>query len=138
MPNKFKGTFEVEIEGEHYELRPTFDAMAELTTLSNRSERELFESLRCGDYTVSMITNIIYCGIMGEHWASNRQSPKIDRRVLGQLLMMKGVTSFVPVALQFLMFAVVPYKTAADAIEKSLSEADATEEEADPQKKTVE
>jgi hypothetical protein len=134
MPNKFKGSFDIEIEGKDYQLRPTFDAMAELTTLTNKSEREIFEMLRSGEYTLSIVTDVIYCGIMGEYWASNRQAPKIDRRVLGQLVMMEGVTSFVPKALQFMMFAIVPYKTAAEAIEKTMDEA----EEAEPEKKTVE
>lgn len=137
MPNKFKGTFEIEIDGEEYTLRPSFDAMEELVTLTNMSERQIYEAIQNGTYTTSMITSVIYSGIMGEHNASNKQSKMINRRVLGQFILMDGVTNYVTAALQFIMFAIVPYKTAAEAIERAKAEVE-EDEEGDPQKKTVE
>lgn len=137
MPNKFKGTFEVEIEGKVYTMRPTFDAMEELCTLSGRSEREIFEAIQDEKYTVKMITDVIYCGIMGEHWASNRTSPKIDRRVLGQLIMMEGATRFVTTAMQLILFAIVPYEKAREAVDR-MNGFSGEEEDPVPEKKTVE
>lgn len=139
MPNKFKGTFEIEIEGKEYTLRPSFDAMVTLVTNAGKSEREIFEAIREEKYTIDMIVNIIHAGIMGEYYASNQKSGKIDKRVLGQLIMMEGVTKFVPVAIQFLMFAIVPYQEAKEAVENMYKgDEGENEDDPEPEKKTVE
>jgi hypothetical protein len=133
---RFKGTFEVRIENKDYTLRPTFDAMETLCTESGKSERELFEAIQDEKYTVKMIVDIIHAGMMGEYWASNRKSAKLDRRVLGQLIMTQGVTEFVPVCIQFLMFAIVPYDQAKKAVDRMNGLEDEAEDP-EPQKKTV-
>jgi len=137
MGQRFKGTFEVKIGDKEYTLRPTFDAMECLVTESGKSEREIFECIQEEKYTVKMITDVLYAGIMGEHWASNLQAPKLDRRVLGQLVMMEGVTKYVPLAIQFIMFAIVPYETAKSAVER-MDGMSGEEEDPVPEKKTVE
>lgn len=135
MANRFKGTFEVEIGGKEYTMRPTFDALEELCTLSGTSERQLFEAIQEERYTVKMITDIIYCGIIGEHYASNRKSRKLERRVLGQLIMEEGVTKYVAVAMQFLLFAIAPYEKAKEAVDRMNGFDDEPEE---VEKKTAE
>ena len=133
---RFKGTFEVRIENKDYTLRPTFDAMETLCTESGKSERELFEAIQDEKYTVKMIVDIIHAGMMGEYWATNRKAAKLDRRVLGQLMMNQGVTKFVSVAIQFLMFAMVPHDAAVKAVDRMNGFEDEAEDP-EPQKKTV-
>ena len=108
--------------------------METLCTESGKSERELFEAIQDEKYTVKMIVDIIHAGMMGEYWASNRKAAKLDRRVLGQLMMNQGVTEFVPVCIQFLMFAIVPYDKAKEAVDNMNGFED---EDPEPQKKTV-
>lgn len=128
MSNQFTGVFSVEIDGKEYELAPTFDAMECFVSNAGMSEREAFEKITDGKYSASLIVSVIHAGIMGAHWRSNRVSPSIDRRVLGELVMRDGITNFVAIAVKFLTFAIVPYSRAA----KQFEEGEGDEEEKKP------
>ena len=67
MGNKWKGTFEVSIDGEEYTLRPTFDAMETFVQQTGVSEREAFDLIEAGKYNSGMIVSAIHAGIIGEH-----------------------------------------------------------------------
>lgn len=125
MGNPFTGVFTAEIDGDSYELAPTFDAMECFIESAGMSEREAFERLAAGKYSSSLIVSAIHAGIMGAHWRSNRKTPSIERRVLGELVMRTGITKFVPIAQKFLLFAIVPYEEAAKAAIESGSEDEA-------------
>ena len=122
--NKFTGVFTVKIDGKDYELAPTFDAMECFVDNAGMSEREAFEKITDGKYSASLIVSAIHAGIMGAHWRSNRVSPSIDRRVLGELVMRDGIINFVAIATQFLTFAIVPYSRAAKPFEEGESNED--------------
>lgn len=118
MHNRFKGTLDVTIDGEVYTMRPTFDAMECFTNEAKMSEREAFDKIANNTFSSALIVNAIYAGIMGEHWASNRASKSIERRVLGELMMREGVAKFSVDAYNFLLFAMVPAETAIKTLQK--------------------
>ena len=127
--NQFTGVFSVKIDGKDYELAPTFDAMECFVDSAGMSEREAFEKITEGKYSSSLIVSVIHAGVMGAHWRSNTVTPKIERRVLGELIMRDGVTDFVEIAVKFLMFAIVPYSRAAkqfEEVEKDVDEKKST------------
>ena len=142
MENTFQGTFDVTVNNVQYTLRPTFHAMQCLVDKFKMSEREIFSKITDGKYSASMIVNVIYAGILGQHQAtsSTNKLPYIDS--LGEWMMMEGITNYVTIAQQFLLFALVPRDTAIESINetiraenrKKMKEADLEE----PQKKTAE
>jgi hypothetical protein len=139
MPNKFNGTFDVFLDGKDYTLRPTFEAMAELRTLTGRSERQLSASFADGTYSLVDVTHVIYAGILGEHRATG-EGRRPSLKIIGELVMREGSDKFVGVAMQFVMFGVLPYKEAVAVLDRmnnpESDKADDVEEEVEDEKKT--
>ena len=126
MANKWKGTFDVELGGVTYQLRPSFDAMVEFEDKTGMSVGEA-QALMAqeGHLSFKIIAAAIWAGILGECIATNREGDVVPYRVVGQKIKIDGLQNFAFLATKFLTYSIIPE----DTINKIEEELDIKEDE---------
>jgi len=127
MGNKWKGTFEVEILGETYTLRPSFDAMCEFEEKTGFAVPEAHKMMGDGKTSFKIVAAAVWAGIKGESYA--RQDSKMcpSFSVIGEKMRREGIQNCAVYAMQFLSYGLIPE----DAL-KEMSEAEESEKKPKP------
>jgi len=107
--NPYKGTFDAEIAGETYSLRPSFDALIEFEELTGVSANVACERLGKGELSAKIIVGAIWAGIQGEAFARNDKSYCPGYRVIGELIRRDGMAKALKVAIKVLMYGIIPH-----------------------------
>ena len=111
MPNKYKGTFEAEIAGETYTLRPSFDAMIEFEELTGKLAGDASQELMDGKISFKTVVGAIYAGIKGESYNQNNPHLCPAYRVLGEKMSQDGIQKYAVIASKFLIYGTIPNET---------------------------
>jgi hypothetical protein len=122
--NKYRGSFDIEIDGKKFTLTPSFDAMENFEEKVGMSVIQALQKIEEGSYSVRIIAGAIWAGILGEAYYRNDSKLEQPYRVIGEMVRKVGVVGMANYAQQFLTYASLP----AHVVEKI--EADV------PQKKT--
>lgn len=96
--NKLRGEIEIDIEGESYILRPTFDAIASIESKTDKSLVKIATLLSQNDIRVADLTEIIFQGAKAANNEINRE--KIQGAILD-----KGIYKFMQPCMEFLRLA---------------------------------
>ena len=122
--NKWKGTFDINISGKEYTLRPSFDALCEFDEACGVSPQEARSQLIEGNFGPKVIPCALWAGMRGEYLINGGDHVK-SFRVLGEMMRKEGMSNYQLDALKFLTYAL----SADDIIEKIESQEDIAEEE---------
>jgi hypothetical protein len=124
MPNPARASFEIELNGSKYTLRPTFESIMEF---NDKAGLDIFESLQAfGKSTnTKLIVSAIWAGIRGEEIFQNKG--KSDFSEIGKECQSHGFPECLPSAISYLSKAI-----ASDSRLEKLKKLDAEEE--NPQK----
>jgi len=110
--SKWKGTFEIELGGEKYQLRPSFDALCEFEEAAHVPAHVARQQLIEGNFGAKVIPAALWAGIKGEHLMSGQKCPSF--RVVGETVRKAGMFGFQVEALKFLTYGL----SADDIIER--------------------
>ena len=114
--SKWKGTFELDLDGKTYQLRPSFDALCEFEEVAGVPAHLARQQLLEGNFGAKVIPAAIWAGIKGEHLVNGQSCPSF--RVVGETVRKKGMFGFNLEALKFLTYGL----SADDIIERIESE----------------
>lgn len=103
MGNKYKGTFEVTIDGKEYTLRPSFDALCEFEDMVGISAHVARQQLIDGDFKAKLIPAAVWAGMQGEHLMTGQKIPSY--RVLGEIMRKEGIFKYQVEAVKLLTYA---------------------------------
>ena len=107
MPNKYRSTFEIELNGVEYTLRPSFEAICQFNDVTGM---DVFDALQeIGEkkkLSIKLIVGCIWAGIKGEYefQGDSRNCPNFSK--IGEECKKAGFTSCLSNAIKFLTFAV--------------------------------
>lgn len=106
--NKYTGTFTIELQGNEYTLRPSFDAMVEFEDRTGQAVNEAFQEMTAGKMSFKTIAAAIWAGIKGE--ALWRNDPGYEKKygVIGEMVKKDGIQKHVMSASQFFSMALIP------------------------------
>jgi len=125
--NKYTGTFEIELGGKEYTLRPSFEALVEFEDRSGKAVNEAFQEMLAGKMSFKTIACALWAGILGEAAWQNDKKMEVKYPVVGELIRKDGLQNHVASASQFFTMALIPEEE-----QKRL-----TEEEAEGSKKNT-
>ena len=109
--------FEIELNGEKYTCRTTFEAIDEFETKANMSILTAWESLEGGRYKFSVIATAIWAAINGERKVTG-QKPMLWATV-GQMVQEHGFTKCVIDANTFFFYSMPDRNKESKDIDKS-------------------
>ncbi len=121
MPNKHKGTVEIELGGDTYTLRPSFEALIEFEDKVGKSVSEVFEAMQESKASFKIIATAVWAGMMGEAIAQN--NPKLEKpwAWVGEMIRKEGLQKHFISAYTFVAYSVLP-ESAMDEIDNKSSE----------------
>jgi len=108
MGNKYIGTFDIELHGEKYTLRPSFDAMIEFEDQTGMSAQKAFEQIQQSNITFKVVAAAIWAGIKGQAYASNNPGAEVSFRVIGEQVKQCGLLKATPHAIKFITYGMLP------------------------------
>jgi len=120
MANKYRGTIEVQLGGEEYTLRPTFEALVEFEEKTGMTVGQAYIALMENGVSVKIVSSAIWAGIKGEAIYQNDKKLEKSYGWVGQKVVNNGVGNSLRIALDFIMYAMVPV----DVLEKIGDEGD--------------
>lgn len=82
MANKLRGEVEIELAGEKWDLRPTFEALSNIESKLNKSIPEIVREQRQGSIRFNTVATIIWEGLIG----ANEGRPPISKTRSGKSL----------------------------------------------------
>jgi hypothetical protein len=103
MPNPARASFEIELNGSKYTLRPTFESIMEF---NDKAGLDIFEALRSFDkgLSVNIVVASIWAGIRGEEIFSRQGKTSFSD--VGRLCQAHGFTGCISLAVDYLSRAV--------------------------------
>lgn len=135
--NKLRGEVEIELAGEKWCLRPTFEALSNIEGKLNKSIPEIVGEQRRGSIRLSTVATVIWEGMVAANEGKppihkNRAMNRLRYEEVGEMIVHDGLTS---VILQDALFLFLLYGLAGD---QKMSEAEkkATQEEESPTART--
>jgi hypothetical protein len=137
MANVWKGTFDIELGGDTYSLRPSFDAMCEFEDKTGMAvsvaQRQMAQE---GITSFKTVVAAIWAGILGECIATNREDKVPSYRVIGEKIRIEGINKFAILAAKFLTYAIIPEETIRQIEAESHSDDEAEEKKSQDISKT--
>ena len=121
--SKYTGTFDIELQGKTYTLRPTFEAMVEFEEKSGKAVNEAYQDMIKGKMSFKTIACAIWAGILGESTYQNNPSASLKYLVVGESIKKDGLKNHVLNASEFFQMALIPEED-----QKRLAEEEAEKE----------
>lgn len=137
MANVWKGTFEIELGGDSYSLRPSFDAMCEFEDKTgiavSVAQRQMAQE---GITSFKTVVAAIWAGILGDCIATNREGQAPSYRIVGEQIRIEGLTKFATIAAKFLTYSIIPEDTIRKIEAEMSQDEDAEEKKSQDTSKT--
>ena len=118
MANKYRGEFDITINGKTYTLAPTFEALVEFEDLVGitafEAMRDMAEEQKA---PAKVIVGAIWAGILGYHGGNKIEAPTFGH--IGRECQAQGITSLMTEVMRFLANALASEETINAQIEKA-------------------
>jgi len=105
MPNPARASFEIELNGTKYTLRPTFESIMEF---NDKAGLDIFHAMNKfsddGGFSIKIIVTAIWAGIRGEEIF--QKEGKTSFETIGKLCQETGFPECTPFAMEYLTKAV--------------------------------
>ena len=122
MANRWKGTFNIELEGKELELRPSFDACEEFEGQTGIAVQDAQLELNEGKAQFKTVVAAIWAGLKGASFEKNDPNYCPSYRVLGERLRADGgMEKWIFPAIRFLTYC-MKSDVEIDKIEEALEE----------------
>jgi len=121
--SKYTGTFEIQLRGKDYTLRPSFEALVEFEERTGQAVNEAFQDMLKGKMSFKTIASAIWAGIKGEALWQNSPKDELKFSVVGEMIKKDGIRAHVPTASKFFTMALVPEEEQMKIAEEEEAEA---------------
>lgn len=135
--NKLRGEVEIELGGENWTLRPTFEALSNIEGKLNKSIPEIVREQRQGSVRLNTVATIIWEGIVAANGGTppshkTRAMGRLRYEEVGEMIVHDGLTRVISqdALLLFLLYGLAGDQKMSEAEKK------AAEEEEPPMKRT--